>query len=307
MTGAKLKLLSHCQKQPPIPVPRGVPPGTRFRHRFRDNETFESIARQYGVSEKQLLLHNFGTTKPEYLNWYLDEYVGCDLPTHDRKNWRFSSGASPGVIYIPGDNPDPVRVDVPAPPQPEDHPAGLRKSVSELMIYDADDQFSIDEAKQLLEDYQYGAWTVDIKGIRGVSELSGVLEQYINLEQVTFCTHGKSGSVYFRNGSLDLGTISSVVVPPTLFRGPGRLLFMGCETARPPNGELFLKRAGWQFFRGKGGTVGGATIYVRGYSWGSQLPLDGGSSDGREFGKLVIFRLDGKGQVIGSMTSQPGL
>jgi len=38
------------------------------------------------------MLHNFGTTVPRYVNWYLDEYVGCDLATTDLRNSRFSIG-----------------------------------------------------------------------------------------------------------------------------------------------------------------------------------------------------------------------
>jgi hypothetical protein len=90
------------EKRPSKPVPKGAPHGSRTPpHKVSDNETFESVARKYGVPEKQLIQHNFGTMDPAELNWYLREYVGCTLPTHDRKNWRFSNSARPGLIYIP--------------------------------------------------------------------------------------------------------------------------------------------------------------------------------------------------------------
>lgn len=90
------------ERRPANPRPRGVPPNSRpLPHRVADDETLESIARRYGVSTQALLMHNFGTTQPAEVNWYLREYVGCKLATHDRQNWRFSRAATPGLIYIP--------------------------------------------------------------------------------------------------------------------------------------------------------------------------------------------------------------
>lgn len=89
------------EKRPVNPVPRGRPHGTRVEYTVKDNDTFESVAQDYGINVKQLILHNFQTMDPGELNWYLREYVGCDLPTHDRLNWRFSKTANPGKIYIP--------------------------------------------------------------------------------------------------------------------------------------------------------------------------------------------------------------
>src|SRR5215467_7800569 len=82
-------------------VPRNyVPPGA-FRYKVKDGETWESVARAHGVNPGDLVLFNFGTKNPQEVNWYLHHYVGCTLPTHDGHNWRFSSHASPGIIYIP--------------------------------------------------------------------------------------------------------------------------------------------------------------------------------------------------------------
>src|ERR1700733_13798084 len=89
------------EKRPVNPVPKAVPHGTRVEYKVKDDDTFESVAQDYGMPVKQLILHNFRTMDPGEINWYLREYVGCDLPTHDRQNWRFSNTASPGKIYIP--------------------------------------------------------------------------------------------------------------------------------------------------------------------------------------------------------------
>ena len=91
------------EKRPDRPVPKGVPHGTRKSHQVQDDETFESVAQDHGVPVKHLIMHNFGTMDEGEINWYLREYVGCDLPTRDRLNWRFSSSADPGKIYIPAE------------------------------------------------------------------------------------------------------------------------------------------------------------------------------------------------------------
>lgn len=181
----------------------------------------------------------------------------------------------------------------------------LRKCVSELMIYDADDELSSDEAGEFLSSHQYGAWTVDARGIHGLAELSGVLQDYIGIEQITFCTHGSPGGVYFKGGSLTVGTLPLVIISPGLYRGPGRLLFMGCQTARSRAGRDFLIAAGRRFFAGKGGVVGGCTIFALGFSSGSRLPLFGRSSGGWEIGRLVLYSLNARGEIVASRTVRP--
>ena len=90
------------EKRPAHPIRRGPPPESRQPpHKVRDNETLETVARKYGISAHHLVMHNFGTTDAAEINWYLREYVGCKVPTHDGKNWRFSNTADPGLIYIP--------------------------------------------------------------------------------------------------------------------------------------------------------------------------------------------------------------
>jgi len=82
-------------------VPKNyVPPGAK-RYKVRDGETWETIARDHGLDPSDLVLFNFGTRDSREINWYLHNYVGCRLPTHDGHNWRFSSHANPGIIYIP--------------------------------------------------------------------------------------------------------------------------------------------------------------------------------------------------------------
>jgi hypothetical protein len=110
------------ERRPANPFAKGPRPGSRGQpHRVQDNETLETVAQKYGVSARQLMLHNFGTTDPAEVNWYLRENVGCKLPTRDQLNWRFSSAANPGLIYIPQQqlmrmDPLEVAVNLPATP-----------------------------------------------------------------------------------------------------------------------------------------------------------------------------------------------
>ncbi len=183
--------------------------------------------------------------------------------------------------------------------------AGLRRIVSELMIYDAGDTLCSGMAEGFLEQHRYGAWTVDARGIRGVAELSGVLQDYLSVEQVTFSTHGMPGGVFLSGGSLTTATLPLVQISPGLYRGPGRLLFQGCQTVRTEAGRRFLVAAGRRFFAGKGGVVAGCTIFTLGLSSGARLPLIGRSSGGWEIGRLILFSLDARGNVVATRTVRP--
>jgi hypothetical protein len=181
--------------------------------------------------------------------------------------------------------------------------SSLKKWVDELMIYDlSDDKLSSNEAEKFLA---YGGGSKGAEGIKSATELGDVLKGYINLKQISFCTHGFPGGVAFPQMDLTAVNLKSVPIPSSLYRAEGRLLFMGCETARTPAGEAFLVAAGRHFFAGKGGVVGGSTVYNLGYSLGTVLPMFGGSSSTGilpERGKLVLFRLDPSGKVIASNT-----
>src|SRR3954470_14208562 len=105
-------------------------------------------------------------------------------------------------------------------------PAELRKWVNEVMIYDKEDWLSRNEAASFQESHQVGGWTTAIEGIASADELSDALDKFINVDQISFSTHGFPGGVWFRAGSLMLYNLKSVKVPATLWNGRGRLLFM---------------------------------------------------------------------------------
>lgn len=119
-------LKSWCVKAPAMPVGRQAP-AKSVAYRVQDGDSWSSLAAQWGVDVWSLINFNFRTYEPTEVNWYLQEYVGCVLPTPDRKNWCFSSSAVPGIIYRPlekaGPVPGPVPVPMPTPgPGPIDQP-----------------------------------------------------------------------------------------------------------------------------------------------------------------------------------------
>jgi hypothetical protein len=64
------------------------------------DDTWESVAQQYGMDVRRLIYFNFKTNNPKEVNFYLRTYVGCNSPSPTRWNWTFR-GAKPGIIYLP--------------------------------------------------------------------------------------------------------------------------------------------------------------------------------------------------------------
>jgi hypothetical protein len=90
------------EKVPGSPLPKGYVPFGGVPVQVEDGDSWVSIARAYSYSDPwNLIEYNFLTRDPREINHYLREHVGCDVATPDRKNWRFTSSARPGVIYVP--------------------------------------------------------------------------------------------------------------------------------------------------------------------------------------------------------------
>ena len=92
--------------EPKNPVPITFRPHESVIHRVSDGEDWHRVAKRYNTPVDELIYSNFKTNVPREINWYLREYIRCDLPTADRKNWRFSTsarfggGPRPGVVYV---------------------------------------------------------------------------------------------------------------------------------------------------------------------------------------------------------------
>ena len=93
------KLLPGREKAPTRPLLSGHRPG--FPYRVGDGESWESVAKTFVLSVRELIANNCGpNVTPEEVNWYLHMRVGCNHSL-DGNNWSFSKSATPGLIYIP--------------------------------------------------------------------------------------------------------------------------------------------------------------------------------------------------------------
>jgi hypothetical protein len=89
------------ERAPARPLPQNYQPPGGVPYRVGDNETWGSIAAKAGIDVFALIEFNFQTRNPAEVNWYLRRNVGCVLATMDGQNWRFSTRAQPGIIYLP--------------------------------------------------------------------------------------------------------------------------------------------------------------------------------------------------------------
>lgn len=103
------------EKKPKKLAPRIPENGPQIKHRVSNDESFVTIASKHQIDVWKLIRHNFQTDNPDEVNWYLREYVGCNVATEDRKNWKFSSSSHPGNIYIPITNRKTEPVEPPCP------------------------------------------------------------------------------------------------------------------------------------------------------------------------------------------------
>jgi hypothetical protein len=108
-----MSILSHCVRQPQKLMPRNFIPDDSDPYRVRDGDSWESLTRQLSIRDAQsydpwyLIRLNFPSLPQDKkqatleVNWYLHEYVGCDALTPDRTNYKFTSSATPGIVYLP--------------------------------------------------------------------------------------------------------------------------------------------------------------------------------------------------------------
>jgi hypothetical protein len=75
-------------------------------HKVSSGETWWTLADlpevvANGMTANDLCYFNFKTRKGPEINWYLREKVGCRRTTRDGKNFTFSIGDNPGIVYLP--------------------------------------------------------------------------------------------------------------------------------------------------------------------------------------------------------------
>lgn len=97
-----------CEKSPANPDVSYVPPNSA-PYRVRAADSWWKLAdrpevKRAGLSALDLCVFNFRTRNPAEINWFLRNKVGCTQTTADRKNYKFSDDAMPGIVYLPAPN-----------------------------------------------------------------------------------------------------------------------------------------------------------------------------------------------------------
>ena len=114
---------------PPTYMPPGVP------YPVKTGETWIGLAKANAMDPWDMIDFNFPGTKQvrlvsfqratRYVNWYLNQYVGCRKASHDGFSWAFSSGTTAGlgawkggVIWLPKKAPKAAPTAPPVRPDP---------------------------------------------------------------------------------------------------------------------------------------------------------------------------------------------
>jgi hypothetical protein len=90
----------------PLPSPLTYVPPNSVPYKVADQDSFVTLAARADMQAKKLsasdlCYFNFKTRDPLEVNWYLFNKVGCRKATHDGRNYMFSSGDRPGIVYLP--------------------------------------------------------------------------------------------------------------------------------------------------------------------------------------------------------------
>src|SRR5581483_8096598 len=71
------------------------------RHKVRQGETLDSIARSAGITWQDLAVFNFGTADPDEINQHLRDDVGCTKRSGNGANYIFTDLDNPGIVLVP--------------------------------------------------------------------------------------------------------------------------------------------------------------------------------------------------------------
>ncbi len=101
------------EKKPnPLPSLLDYVPANSTPYRVGSNDSWYTLAelpqvKAARMSANDLCYFNFKTRNPSEINWYLRHKVGCHKATKDGKNYVFSAGDNPGIVYLPAVGPPP--------------------------------------------------------------------------------------------------------------------------------------------------------------------------------------------------------
>lgn len=89
-------------KSTPTKPAKFPPPTASRQHKLVTGDNWWNLATKYGRSDPwDIIEFNFGTRNPYEVNWYMEFYLGCSVPSPDGENFRFDGSDHPGILYIP--------------------------------------------------------------------------------------------------------------------------------------------------------------------------------------------------------------
>jgi LysM domain len=89
------------EKRPVPELPLNYRPEGSYEYQVKTGDSWVSLAAKLQVDPWELIRFNFKTDDPGEVNHYLRVRTGCDVPTDDGMNWRFTNSARPGKIWLP--------------------------------------------------------------------------------------------------------------------------------------------------------------------------------------------------------------
>lgn len=100
------------KKPNPLPSELNYVPENSEPYKVTNRDSWFTLAerpeaKRAGMSALDLCYFNFKTKKPPEINWYLYNKIGCRISTKNGKNYMFSNGDHPGVVYLPKVGPPP--------------------------------------------------------------------------------------------------------------------------------------------------------------------------------------------------------
>jgi hypothetical protein len=94
-------------RPPARPVGKSYTPAGGVQHPVKTGDSWVTLAQPLKMSPWDLIRYNYPGLPTDVqvasreVNWYLQEYVGCTKVTSNGQNYEFSTGDTPGKIWLP--------------------------------------------------------------------------------------------------------------------------------------------------------------------------------------------------------------
>ena len=119
-----MPIYSDSVRPPARPVGKSFVPAGGVQYHVITGDSWVTLAQRVKLSPWDLIRYNYPglptdiQSAAKEVNWYLREYVGCTQVTSNGRNYEFSTGDTPGKIWLPSGAPSvpiPTPAAVPSP------------------------------------------------------------------------------------------------------------------------------------------------------------------------------------------------